>query len=223
MTDDGVSSTITMNMTESGGINDNNITSLGANVSDLLVAEARTMRGNSSRLLDYIASAPAPILACPCNCTYFSAKCCLSESRIVWEDQRDLAAGGGGGGGATMLENVNVNMNANATVDVHKTVCCEVVTGKWVPRVKGGICASVPGSVSVSDEGRFSGAAGSMTMTMSETTTMRVGSGTAAVAAASAAAGGGFDGLGSVRWNGSGSAVADEIERLKGGRAGGWN
>lgn len=63
---------------------------------------------------------PAPILYCPCNCTYVSAACCLSS--IVWEDAS---------------KQIPMKPPAN-----NATVCCDAGTGKWMSKATG--CAALP-------------------------------------------------------------------------------
>ena len=53
----------------------------------------------------------APELTCPCNCTYVSHACCLSQTRIVWEDP---------------AEKVDTTVQAP-----NGTVCCDASTGDW--------------------------------------------------------------------------------------------
>ena len=48
---------------------------------------------------------------CPCNCTYISRACCLSQTKIVWEDPS---------------EKINTVLQAP-----NATVCCDATTGKW--------------------------------------------------------------------------------------------
>ena len=55
----------------------------------------------------------APQLTCPCNCTYVSHACCLTQSRIVWEDP---------------AEKVNTSIQPP-----NGTVCCDTDTGRWTP------------------------------------------------------------------------------------------
>ena len=57
---------------------------------------------------------PAPLLYCPCNCTYVSAACCLSQTRLVWEEPSE------------QLQTRPLPNNA--------TVCCDLNSGKWVSK-----------------------------------------------------------------------------------------
>ena len=59
----------------------------------------------------------ASLLHCPCNCTYISAACCLSQTRLVWEDPSE------------QIQLGPPPRNA--------TVCCNHNTGKWVPNSAG--------------------------------------------------------------------------------------
>ena len=58
---------------------------------------------------------PAPILNCPCNCTYVSAACCLS--RFVWEDP-----------------SMQIKMDP---LPANSSVCCDSNTGRWEPKSSG--------------------------------------------------------------------------------------
>lgn len=59
----------------------------------------------------------APLLSCPCNCTYISAACCLSQTRLVWEDPSE-----------------QIQLDPPPS---NATVCCNRNTGKWVPKSAG--------------------------------------------------------------------------------------
>ena len=96
---------------------------------------------------------PAPVLYCPCNCTYISAACCLSQTRIVWED---------------LSEQVKMRPPPN-----NVTVCCDANNGKWMSTSTGCLYPSIS-SLNGSSPRE-----------------------------------GGFQALGTVRWNGSN--VPDEI------------
>ena len=52
-----------------------------------------------------------PELSCPCNCTYVAKACCLSATKIVWEDA------------SQKVETVVQAPNG--------TVCCDTATGNW--------------------------------------------------------------------------------------------
>ena len=54
-------------------------------------------------------------LSCPCNCTYVSKGCCLSQTDVVWEDPVEKAA--------TIMWRPN------------ETICCSQETGKWISAV----------------------------------------------------------------------------------------
>ena len=74
---------------------------------------------------------PAPLLYCPCNCTYTSAACCLSQTGIVWEDPSKQI--------------VMAPMPNNATV------CCDSNNGRWVLKSTTGCPPSTKSSSNGSD------------------------------------------------------------------------